>query len=98
MKPLVDKKYIFARKLDGKPIEVDMMTTQRRRRYHATRALFYKTGIFRKIEPDDHYRNTELTHEIHFTVPRGGEPYVNIIEPCAFASDTYGPNDKHFLP
>ncbi len=94
----ITKKYIFERKLDGKPIEIDMMTTESRERYNDTRKLFYETGVFRKIERDDHGRNTEQTHEIHFTVSKGGKPYIAIIEPRRFASDAYGENNTHFLP
>lgn len=98
MKPLVDKKYIFARMLDGKPITIDMMTTTARQRYGTTRELFYETRVLRKIELDNHGRDTELTHEIHFIVPRGGKPYINILEPRRFTRDAYGKNNVHFLP
>ena len=96
MNPLVDKKYIFARKLDGKPIEIIMTTTEDRKRYGMTRALFYETGVFRKIEPDDHGRNNELTHELHIMVLRGGKPFINKLEPMRFTYDTLA--EHNFLP
>jgi len=51
--------------------------------------------VFRKMEPDDHGRDTELTHEIHFTSPRGGKPFINILEPMRFTND---PTAPRFLP
>lgn len=98
MKSLIDKKYIFARKLDGKPIEIDIITTENRLRYVETRKLFYETGVFRDIGCDDHGRNTELTHEIHFTRTRYGKPYINIVDPRRFYNDAEAIDNMHFLP
>lgn len=98
MKSLINKKYIFARKLDGKPIEVNLMTTENWLSYLETRKLFYETGVFRDIKRDSHGRNTELTHEIHFTISDHIKPFINIIKPRRFSSDAYGENVMHYIP
>ena len=99
------KKDIFARKIDGKPIELIMMTKEDRQRYNETRELFYETGVFVRIESDDDGHDTRLTHELHIVVPRGVDPYLNKLEPMRFTLDAYGENNyyyigcyKHFLP
>lgn len=104
MKPLVTKKYIFERILAGKPIVIDMMTTELRQRYAITRDLFYETGVFKKLEPDEdgrfnHGRDTAVAYCIHVIVPKGGQPFVNEIKAGhEFAREVYGQNDTHHLP
>lgn len=92
MKPLVTKKYIFKRKLDGKPIVVELMTKEQRERYPATQRLFFECGIFEKIQADSHGRNTRLTHIIHSILPRNGQRYLHEVAPIVFT------NDAGYLP
>ena len=102
MEPLVTKETIFKRKLDGKPIVVLLLLPEQRKRFGATRELFLETGIYKKYdECDSHGRNCEATHEIHFVVPRGGEPYVSVIDKGhAWHNEVWSATDKrpHFLP
>lgn len=99
MKPLVTKKTIFQRKLDGKPIVVMMLLPEQRKRFGATRELFYKTGIYKKLDDfDDHGRNCEVMHTIHYVVPRAGEAHVSVIEKGRrWHNEAYG-DSPHFLP
>lgn len=82
MKPLVDKKYIFARILAGKPIVLDLMKVENRRRYDATKELFFETGVFEHIDPaqDEYGHDTVVRHAVHCIVPRNGMPHVMVID------------------
>ena len=87
MKPLVTKKYIFERKLDGKPIVVDIMNVERKERYNATRELFYETGVYKKLAAGAEFdglwgdgKFVRVMHTVHFIAPYEGQPIVSEIE------------------
>ena len=98
MKPLVTKKYIFTRILAGKPIVLNMMEADDRRRYAATKELFFETGVFEYIDPTiERDRNdTLITHTIHCIVPRNGMPHVMEMERGkTFSRMAYGGSNQH---
>lgn len=82
MNPLVDKKYIFTRILADKPIVLNMMEVEQRRRYAATKGLFFETGVFEYIDPAQtkYGHDTIVRHTVHCIVPRNGMPHVMEIE------------------
>ena len=101
MKPLVTKKYIFERKLAGRPIVLNMMEPEDRRRYEATKELFFETGVFEYIDPgEERDRNdTLITHTIHCIVPRNGMPHVMEMEKGkTFSRMAYGGSNQFICP
>ena len=101
MKPLVTKETIFKRRLDGKPIVVNMMLHEQRKRFGATRELFFEVGVYKKMpQPDDHGRNCIVTHEIHFIVPRSGEANVAVVNKGhVWFNEVWGAStEPHYLP
>jgi len=100
MTPLVTKKYIFERKLANKPIVVMLLLPEQRKRFPATRKLLFDTGVYKRIEDDNHGRNCVLTNDIHYVVPRDSDAYVNVIEKGhAWYNDVWDDSEEqHFLP
>jgi len=81
MEPLVTKKYIFTCILADKPIVLDLMEIENRRRYEVTKELFFETGVFRYLDPTEHDGNdTIVKHTVHCIVHRNGMPHVMEIE------------------
>jgi len=79
VKPVVTKKYVFRRKLDGKPIVLDFFDDDRRmEKFRATRRLLFDLHVHENIHDDPNY--TWMTnHEIHVILPRDSKPYTMIV-------------------
>lgn len=79
VKPVVTKKYVFARKIDGKPIVLDFFDNDRRKeKFTATRQLLFDLHVHQHIHNDPDYA-WMTTHEIHVILPRNHEPYVMVV-------------------
>jgi len=80
MKPPLTKKYIFKRKLDGKPIVIDLFEPENRREYfESTRKMFFDLGIHVYLVDDPDYA-WMTTHEIHVVLPKSGAPHTMVIQ------------------
>lgn len=74
MKPLITKKYIFSRRLDGNPICLDLMTAKNRLRLRKTWELLHTCDII--VDIQDRNYSTIATHPIKFIVPRDRKPHT----------------------
>ena len=73
MQPLITKKYVFERKLAGKPIVLDLFDADDRlRKFTDAKALLVECGVHIEMGTEQ-YRTT---HVIHMILPKNGEPYV----------------------
>lgn len=79
VKPIVTKKYVFARKLDGKPIVLDFFDDDMRsEKFRATRKLLFDLRVHENIYDDPDY--TWMTnHEIHVILPNDHRPHTMIV-------------------
>jgi len=79
VKPVVTKKYVFARKLDGKPIVLDLFDSDRRReKLEATKELFFDLRVHEYLINDPRYAY-QTTHEIHVILPKDHKPHTMIV-------------------
>ena len=79
VKPVVTKKYVFARKLDGKPIVLDLFDDDRRKeKMIATRELLFDLRVHEYIHDDPDYAWT-TTHEIHVILPKDHKPHTMVV-------------------
>ena len=79
VKPVVTKKYVFARKLDGKPIVLDLFDSDRRKeKMIATRELLFDLRVHEWLINDPLYA-WETTHEIHVILPKEHKPYTMVV-------------------
>ena len=79
VKPAVTKKYVFARKLDGKPIILDMFDDDRRKeRFEATRKLLFDLRVHEYLINDPVYAWI-CTHEIHVILPKDHKPHTMVV-------------------
>ena len=79
VKPIVTKKYVFARKLDGKPIVLDFFDNDaRKEKYTATRQLLFDLRVHEYIHNDPVYA-WMTTHEIHVILPKDHKPYTMVV-------------------
>ena len=79
VKPVVTKKYVFARKLDGKPIVLDFFDSDRRgEKFKATRDLLFDLRVHEWLHDDPGYAWIS-NHEIHCILPRNYKPYTMVI-------------------
>ena len=79
VKPVVTKKYVFARKLDGKPIVLDFFDDDMRAaKFKITRELLFDLRVHERIINDPDYA-WMTTHEIHVILPRDHKPYTMVV-------------------
>lgn len=79
VKPVVTKKYVFARKLDGKPIVLDFFDNDmRKEKFVATRELLFDLRVHERTINDPHIA-WECTHEIHVILPKDRQPHIMVI-------------------
>lgn len=92
VKPVVTKKYVFARKLDGKPIVLDFFDNDMRsEKFRATRKFLFDLRVHEHIINDPDY--TWMTnHEIHVVLPRDHKPYTMIV--AAYTKFNFKDNEK----
>jgi len=80
VKPVVTKKYVFARRIDGKPIVLDFFDNDRRKeKFIATRQLLFDLRVHEWLHDDPGYA-WMTHHEIHCILPRNREPYAMVIK------------------
>jgi len=79
IKPVVTKKYVFARKLDGKPIVLDLFDSDNRReKLEATRELLFDLRVEEHIINDPYFA-WMTTHEIHVILPKDRKPHTMVV-------------------
>jgi hypothetical protein len=80
IKPVVTKKYVFARRLDGKPIVLDFFDNDmRKENFEATRQLLFDLRVHEWLHDDPAYAWIS-NHEIHCILPRDYKPYTMVIK------------------
>jgi len=79
VKPVVTKKYVFARRLDGKPIVLDFFDSDmRKEKFTVTRQLLFDLRVHEWLHDEPGY-SWVSNHEIHCILPRDHEPYTMVI-------------------